>query len=240
MWLYYSFLAAEVCIFLFCVTKYSNLLTSNFTFSDIENNLSFGLKSFFAEIFSVMNDKLDLIIIGYLISSTEVGVYSFFIFFAKSLYIFPGILQQNINPLIGKHWVEGTMVELSHNLKNIKNINIVVVFVQAATILVFYKILTDYYKPEFANSLGYLTLSMAGIIPFAIISWGGSILVMTGKLKENIQRTFLVLIFSIFSTFALTYWFGMKGAVGAVAVNGLFYFLMLYGFVKSVTGIRLV
>ncbi|MCS4434479.1 lipopolysaccharide biosynthesis protein [Aquiflexum gelatinilyticum] len=240
IWLYYSFLAAEVGIFLFCVAKYSNLLTFNFTFSDIENNLSFGLKSFFAEAFSILNDKLDLIIIGYLISSTEVGVYSFFIFFAKSLYIFPGILQQNINPLIGKHWVEGTMVELSHSLQNIKNINIVVVFVQAATILVFYKILTDNYKPEFANSLGYLALSIAGIIPFALISWGGSILVMTGKLKENFQRTFLLLVFTVMSTLILAYNFGLRGAVWAVVLNGLFGFLLLFGLVKRETGIWLV
>lgn len=240
IWLYYSFLAAEVILFVFCFAKFSNLFTINFTILDIKSNLSFGLKSFFAEAFSILNDKLDLIIIGYLISNTEVGVYSFFIFFAKSLYIFPGILQQNINPLIGKHWAEQKMEELMKNLKNIRMINLVVVLVQAAAILVFYKILTDYYEPEFAGSLGYLALSMAGIIPFALISWGGSILVMTGKLKENILRTFLVLVFSILSTWVLTYWFGMMGAVGAVAVNGIFYFLMLYGFVKSVTGIRLV
>jgi stage V sporulation protein B len=240
IWLYYSFLAAEVILFVFCFAMFSHLLTFNFNALDIKNNLSFGLKSFFAESFSILNDKLDLIIIGYLISSTEVGVYSFFIFFAKSLYIFPGILQQNINPLIGKHWAEQKMEELSKNLKNIRMINLLVVLVQAVAILVFYKVLTDYYQPEFAGSLGYLALSMAGIIPFALISWGGSILVMTGKLKENILRTVLLLAFSVVSTLVLTYNFGLQGAVWAVMANGLFGFLLLFGFVKIKTGIRLV
>jgi O-antigen/teichoic acid export membrane protein len=240
IWLYYSFLAAEVSLFIYCFAKYSNLLTFNFTIRDIKSNLSFGFKSFFAEAFSILNDKLDLIIIGYLISSTEVGVYSFFIFFAKSLYIFPGILQQNINPLIGKHWAEQKMEELTKNLKNIRLINLVVVLVQAAAILVFYKVLTDYYQPEFAGSLGYLALSMAGIIPFALISWGGSILVMTGKLKENILRTVLVLVFTVMSTLVLAYNFGLRGAVWAVVLNGLFGFLLLFGFVRRETGIRVV
>lgn len=240
IWLYYSFLLAEVSLFIFCFAKYSNLLTFNFSFQDVKSNLSFGLKSFFAEAFSILNDKLDLIIIGYLISSTEVGIYSFLIFFAKSMYIIPGTLQQNINPLIGKHWFSNTMEELNKTLKNIRNVNIAVVLVQAVAILIFYKILIAFYKPEFAGSWGYLALSMLGIIPFALISWGGSILVMTGKLKENILRTLILLLFTVMTTFIFTFFFGFTGAIWAVVANGIFAFLLLFGFVKRETGIRLV
>jgi O-antigen/teichoic acid export membrane protein len=240
IWLYYSFLAAEVILFVFCFAKFSNLLTINFTIRDIKSNLSFGLKSFFAEAFSILNDKLDLIIIGYLISSTEVGIYSFLIFFAKSMYIIPGTLQQNINPLIGKHWFSNTMEELNKTLKNIRNVNIAVVLVQAVAILIFYKILIAFYKPEFAGSWGYLALSMLGIIPFALISWGGSILVMTGKLKENILRTLILLVYTVLTTFIFTFFFGFTGAIWAVVANGIFAFLLLFGFVKRETGIRLV
>lgn len=240
IWLYYSFLLAEVSLFIFCFAKYSNLLTFNFSFQDVKSNLSFGLKSFFAEAFSILNDKLDLIIIGYLISSTEVGIYSFLIFFAKSMYIIPGTLQQNINPLIGKHWFSNTMEELNKTLKNIRNVNIAVVLVQAVAILIFYKILIAFYKPEFAGSWGYLALSMLGIIPFALISWGGSILVMTGKLKENILRTLILLVFTVLTTFIFTFFFGFTGAIWAVVANGIFAFLLLFGFVKRETGISLV
>jgi len=240
IWLYYSFLAAELTIFVIFFSKYSNLITFNFTVIDIKNNLSFGLKSFLAEAFSILNDKLDLIIIGYLVSSSEVGIYSFFIFFGKSLYIFPGILQQNINPLIGKHWSEGTMRELVEPLKKIRKVNAVVVLIQAAAVVGFYKVLTDYYRPEFADSLRYLALSFVGIIPFAFIAWGGSILVMTGKLKANIERTLFLLLFTISTSLVLTYFFGMEGAVYAVILNGIFAFFLLFGFVKKETGIRLV
>ncbi|MCL6259682.1 oligosaccharide flippase family protein [Aquiflexum sp. TKW24L] len=240
IWLYYSFLIAEVTLFVFCFAKFSNLLTFNFSFNEVKSNLSFGLKSFFAEAFSILNDKLDLIIIGYLISSTDVGVYSFLIFFAKSLYIFPGTLQQNINPLIGKHWVSNTMDELSKTLKDIRNVNFVVVLVQATSILIFYKLLISFYKPEFAGSWSYLALSMVGIIPFALISWGGSILVMTAKLKENILRTLILLVFTILTTFIFTSLLGFQGSIWAVVVNGIFAFLLLFGFVKRETGIRLV
>jgi len=238
--LYWSFLVSEFVIFVFFIFKFQGLTSLGFGKSEVFSNLSFGFKSLTAETFSVMNDKLDLIIIGYLISSAEVGVYSFFIFFAKSLYIFPGILQQNISPIIGKHWVEEKMDELMKLLKGVRMTNLIIVILQALAILAFYKVLIEYYMLDFRGSLHLLALSMMGIIPFALISWGGSILVMTGKLIANIQRTLLLLIFTVLSTMLLTFYFGLNGAVWAVVINGLFAFLLLFGFVKKETGIRLV
>lgn len=238
--LYWSFIVSEVFIFIFFLFKFQELISFGFEKSEVFNNLVFGLKSFTAELFSIMNDKLDLIIIGYLISSTEVGVYSFLIFFAKSLYIFPGILQQNINPIIGKHWVEQRMDELKKLLKGIRMANLIVVVIQALSILVFYKLLTDYYMVEFQGSLSYLAFSMIGVIPLAFIAWGGGILVMTGRLNSNIQRTLFLLIFTILSTLVLVNHFGLQGAVWALVLNGLFGFLLLFGFVKRETGIKLV
>lgn len=238
--LYWSFIVSEVFIFIFFLFKFQRLISFGFGKSEVFNNLVFGLKSFTAEVFSIMNDKLDLIIIGYLISSIEVGVYSFFIFFAKSLYIFPGILQQNINPIIGKHWVEQRMDELKKLLKGIRMANLIVVVIQALSMLVFYKLLTDYYMVEFQGSLSYLAFSLIGVIPLAFIAWGGGILVMTGRLNSNIQRTLFLLIFTILSTLVLAYHFGLQGAVWALVLNGLFGFLLLFGFVKRETGIRLV
>jgi O-antigen/teichoic acid export membrane protein len=198
------------------------------------------LKSFFAEAFSILNDKLDLIIIGYLISSTDVGVYSFLIFFAKSLYIFPGILQQNINPLIGKYWKDKKMVELNKLLRKIRKGNLYVVLFQAVILVIFYKVLIDYFMIEFNDSFGFLLIAIIGVIPMALITWGGSILVMTNRLKANIQRTILILVFSVLSIVILTFNFGLHGAVWALVLNGVFGFSLLVGFVKRETGIRMV
>ena len=45
-WLYFSFLVSELVIFALCIFSFSKLFTVNFKFSDLKNNLSFGLKSF--------------------------------------------------------------------------------------------------------------------------------------------------------------------------------------------------
>jgi len=238
--LYYAFLIAEISLMGFFVFKFHYLFNSSIDQLQVKKNLDFGLKSFVGEVFSILNDKMDLVILGYLLSKTEIGIYSFLIFFAKSLYIFPGILQQNINPLIGKHWVDNTLDSLQNYLVKLRKINFVVVICQALAILIFYKLLTDTYQQEFQQTTKYLIVAIIGTFIYSLIAWGGGILVMTEKLRQNIFRTVYILIFSVVSTIVLSAFFNIWGAVMAVLANAVFSFMLLNGFVKRETGIRLV
>ena len=238
--LYYAFLLAEIALMGFFVFKFHFLFNSALDQLQIKKNLDFGLKSFVGEIFSILNDKMDLVILGYLLSKTEIGIYSFLIFFAKSLYVFPGILQQNINPLIGKHWVDKTLDSLQNDLIKLRKINFVVVLCQAGIVLIFYKLITDNYQQEFQQTTKYLIVATIGTFIYSLIAWGGSILVMTEKLRQNIFRTVYALIFSVISTITLSIFFNIWGAVIAVFANSIFSFMLLNGFVRRETGIRLV
>lgn len=238
--LYYAFLIAEISLVGYFVFKFHFLFNSSIDRLQVKKNFDFGLKSFVGEVFSILNDKMDLVILGYLLSKTEIGIYSFLIFFAKSLYVFPGILQQNINPLIGKHWVNNTLESLQNHLIRLRKINSVFVLSQAVIILIFYKLLTDTYQQEFQQSTKYLIVAIIGTFIYSLIAWGGSILVMTEKLRQNIFRTVYILIFSVISTITLTALFHIWGATFAVLANAVFSFWLLNGFVKRETGIRLV
>jgi O-antigen/teichoic acid export membrane protein len=239
-WIYFSFLAAELALSVFFFIKFSFLIGFDIDIQQVYQNLSFGIKSFIAEIFSIMNDKFDVVLLGYFLGSAEVGIYSFVTFFAKSLYIFPGILQQNINPIIGKHWSGGKMDELKEQLRKLRRTNLAVVSLQMFSIAAFYFVLTEYFQPEFKGTSPYLWLALLGAFVFAIICWGGSVLVMVGKLRANIARTLVILVFSILSIMALSYFFGLWGSIWAMVINAIFSFGMLFGFVKRETGIRLV
>lgn len=239
-WIYFSFLTAELALSAFFLIKFSFLIGLDIEIRQVYENLSFGLKSFIAEIFSIMNDKFDVVLIGYFLASAEVGIYSFVTFFAKSLYIFPGILQQNINPIIGKYWSTGKMDELQERLQKLRRTNLAVVSLQALSIAVFYFFLTEYFQPDFKGTSPYLWLAIVGAFGLSIIYWGGSVLVMVGKLKANIRRTLSILVFSIVSIVVLSQYFGLWGGIWAMVLNAIFSFWMLFGFVRRETGIRLV
>jgi O-antigen/teichoic acid export membrane protein len=238
--IYYSFLLVEFILFLVLLWKSRKYLNLSFDRSLFAHHLSFGSKSFIAELFSVLTSRLDIIILGYMLTQYETGVFSFYIFFVKSLLIFPGILQQNINPIIAKNWREKTIDLLENKLKKLRKINAIVILAQFVFILVFYSGYTILFKPKYSQSLLFLFINGLSLLPFAYIAWGGAALVMTGQLKANIIRTLIILMFSVMTLLILTSFYGLYGACLAVSVNMLFTFITLRVFIEKRTGIKLI
>jgi O-antigen/teichoic acid export membrane protein len=238
--IYYAFIFTEFLLFLIYSWKCREYVMIAIDSVLIKKNLLFGSKSFVAELFSVLTSRLDIIILGYLLSQYDVGVFSFYIFFVKSLLIFPGILQQNINPIIAQSWREKTHLLLKNKISKIRKINILVIVAQFVFVMISFSIYTVLFKPDYSESILFLGINGLATLPFAYIAWGGSILVMTGQLKANINRTILTLCFSVLSIGVLTYIYGLYGACAAVTLNMLFNFFMLYKFVERKTSIQLV
>jgi O-antigen/teichoic acid export membrane protein len=236
----YSFLFAEVTIFFGNLFMLRHYIIFKIEIQYFKSNFYFGLKSFTAELLSVFNDQLDLIIIAYYLSKYEVGVYSFFIFFTKSLYIFPGIIQQNLNPIISKYWSQNRIKELQLQINKIRKINQIVVGVQVIIILLCYYIIINYIKLDFKESFGLLIISLIGAFPFSLILWSGSILVMTGKLNENIYRTLFILIFSVSSSLILSSLLGLIGSTIAISINSIMAFILMKTFVKKSLNLKLI
>lgn len=236
----YSFLFSELILVCYSTIQLRKIFVSNFTKSHLKENFSFGFKSFSAELFAIFNDKFDILIIGYFLTNSEVGIYSFYIFFAKSLYIFPGIIQQNINPIISKHHSENNLLDLQNKFYKIRKVNLLILLIQTISVLIVYILIIHFFKAEFKNSLHLLIIAMIGIFPSALISWSGSILVMIGKLRENIIRTFSIMIISLSLTIFFSYFYGLLGATIAVSLGSIISFVMMNSFVRRLVGLKIV
>lgn len=238
--IFYSFFFTELFLLIFHLVKNKYFLTKWIKLSELKDNLNFGFKSFSAEIFSIFNSQADILIIGYFLTQTEVGVFSFYIFFVKAIFILPGIIQQNINPIISKHWKEQTISLLEDQLKVLRKNNWRVISFIALITGVLYFLLVTIFRTGFYQSLPFFYVNLIFAIPLATISWGGAALVMAEKLKANLLRTGIILIFSIVSLLLLTFSFGLVGACIAVSLNFVFQFFMLFKYVQKDLGIKLI
>ncbi len=238
--LVYAFLSAELLIFIINIIS----LHAHFDFSvkwvNFKENIVFGLQSYVAEIISILNSYLDLIILGYFLSHEELGIYSFLIFFVRTLYVFPGIMMQNLSPMISKLWSSQSLEALKKRIRTVRKVNLLVVSFQLVCLFIVYKILILFLKQEFAESYWYFVLACIGTYVFSLIYWSGSMLIMAGKLNENILRTILVIVLSLTSTILLGYYFQLLGACIAVSLNGIISFLMTREFIKRILGIKLI
>lgn len=236
--LMYSFLITESLILLFNLLSNRHIFKFRPSFQLAKEAVGFGLGSYISEITSIVNASADVVIIGYLLSAKDAGNYSFIIYFVKTIYIFPGILMQNVSPIISNHWANKSIGELNKKLSKLRNVNMIILTVQLIGVTLLFIVLNLWYRNNTSVILPFC-ISIIGSYFFALISWGGSILIMTGKLRANFYRTLLVLMFSITSIFLFTSLFGFIGSAIAISFNGIISFFLLRTFIHQNTGIKL-
>lgn len=238
----------SIILYVFLITEFLLFIANLFLKHDfyyklyssiIKENLIFGVKSYVTDIVTELNDKLDIIIVGFFITNTELGVYSFVIFFAKSLYMFPGIMQQNFSPIISTLWVKNEMENIKGHIKNVRKINFLVILLQLIVILIAYNLIILFIKKDFLDTERFLYISCVGVFIYASVYWAGSILTMTEKLNINVLRTVLVFIISVTNTYILCKYYGLIGATISVSLNGLISFLLLKIFIKKTLNIKI-
>ena len=236
--LLYSFLITESIILLMNLIVKNNF-TLKLSKKRMKDNISFGFKSYTSEMVSDFNDKLDIMIIAHFLTKSDVGIYSFLVFFVKSLYIFPGILQQNFNPIISKLWKIKDFIKINKSIKRIKKINLLIIIAQYLFVLGAYIFMINFLKKEFNNTEYLFIIASIGIFMYATVYWSGGILTMTNQLIPNIYRTSLVLISTVLLTFILCKFYGLLGAVIAVSLNGLIAFFLLKFFIFKTLKIKI-
>jgi O-antigen/teichoic acid export membrane protein len=229
----WCFLAAELTVFLLNLFQLRGRVKLRIGRKMVADNLKFGMKTYVAELVSVLNSSLDVILIGYFLTNAETGIYSFIVYFAKTLYIFPGIMMQNFSPIVSKTWATGKLDELKLRMHSIRRMNRIVVSLQLIALFIVYPIVTLFIKQEFNGTFSLFLISVLGAYIFSLISWSGSMLIMTNKLKENIARTLFIILMSASSSVLAAKFLGLQGACLAYSINGIISFWATRQFIKT-------
>ncbi len=233
-----ALLAVEFCILLFNMYKIGPSLNWQIDMNLIQSNLSFGSKSFVSELIGAFYQHFDMLLLGYLLTKSEVGIYSFMIFFVKTLYFFPAIVQQNLNPIVSDLWANKQFALLQSHINKIRKVNLVIVTFQALALLLSYKLTMVFMKQELTGSYYYFLICILGAFIFSTISWSGTMLVMAGKLLPNILQKVLIMVFSGLLMYGMATQLGLFGASCAFAVSALLNALLTVNFVGKLLGIK--
>lgn len=88
----------------------------------MREHVLFGKKAFVGNLLLDINTRVDVVMLGILVSDTQVGIYSFVLSVAEGILQIPVVFRNNINPIITKASVLGNVSEklsalLSKNIK---------------------------------------------------------------------------------------------------------------------------
>ncbi len=86
----------------------------------VKLHLQFGLRGILGGVLLDLNTRIDILVLGVLVGSRAVGIYSLASLFAEGLYQLAMTARYNYDPVVTQLHVEGRTHELEHTIKNAK------------------------------------------------------------------------------------------------------------------------
>lgn len=145
-------------------------------------HLSFGLRGFMSGVLGEMNTRVDVVMLGYFLPDTHVGVYSFAAIIAEGLAQLSHVVRQNMDPVLGRLFASGSAAAIPGAVRRVRSVFLPLVVVAGVLALAVYPLVLRVFvdAAAFAGSwqvLGILVLGMvvdAGYRPFrGILTQGG-------------------------------------------------------------------
>jgi len=167
-----SLTMAEVTLFV-ALMLYINIMLFRIRFSfapEMRNwftrHISFGGRGFLSGVLIEMNTRVDVLMLGYFMSDTIVGIYSFASTFAEGFAQLSTVIRQNVDPIVGKCFAEDNKEKIKEIAKKVRRIFYPIMALIGCTLVATFPILIWLVASNGENwqSWGVFAILVCGIV----------------------------------------------------------------------------
>jgi len=242
-----SLTLAEMVLFAVLIAYiHRTLFPLRFSFSPVmriyfHRHISFGARGFLSGVLSEMNTRVDVMMVGYFMSDTMVGLYSFAATFADGFAQLCNVLRNNVDPLVGKAFSEGDKERITELARKIRKTFVPLMALLGTVLIAGFPLLIWLLtsKKEIWQSWGVLAILVSGIMLGAGYRPFTALLLQGGR-----PGTFTLLMMgSVFTNALLNIcfipWLGIYGSALATATVYVLEVCALVVLARRLFGIRL-
>ncbi|MFH0822396.1 MAG: polysaccharide biosynthesis C-terminal domain-containing protein [Pseudomonadota bacterium] len=204
-------------------------------------HLSFGLRSFLGGIFAELNTRVDVLMLGYLVSDRLVGIYSFSAMLIEGIIQLPYVLRLNMDPIITRLIVARQFDELGRIVRQGTLWSLLGMAVVGLLAIGAFPILVLFFvsRPEFMEGWIPFIVLMVGTVAFGACLPFSGILIQGGY--PGLQTVFIICgcVVNITLNAVLIPLFGITGAAIATSLAFCSMVALLKVFTWYVYGIRI-
>ena len=196
----------------------------HFTFSDYKKNTkmlaSFGSRLVGANMIGEIYSSVDIIMIGYFLTSTEVGYYAVAISLSRFFWLVPRAMSTVAYPAISEYWAKDNHQAINKLVdKSIKYSTCMLIFAGMAVIFFAKDIVSFLFTSEFLPAVLPLAILITGTVLYGIIASIGSIFASVGKVNLTLKIAAIHAVVSVLLNIALIPIYGIIGAATATAAS---------------------
>jgi O-antigen/teichoic acid export membrane protein len=88
----------------------------------VRTHLSFGSRGFLGGLMVEANTRIDVLMLGFLVDDTTVGLYSFASMFAVGLHNLMLVVKQNVNPVLSEQWAAAAIEDIHALIRTVRRV----------------------------------------------------------------------------------------------------------------------
>ena len=216
----------------------------HFVISDYIENAktltAFGSRLVGANMIGQIYNYIDIIMIGYFLTSTEVGYYAVAISLSKFFWLVPKAMATVAYPAISEYWAKNDLQAINKLVdKSTKYSACILVFAGMSVIFFAEDIITFLFTAEFLPAVLPLTILIIGTVTSGILRSVGGIFASVGKVNLVLKITAIGAIGDVLLNILLVPVYGIIGAAIATAAAYVLFTVILIYFLRKELTIKL-
>ena len=231
----FAFLIAEaLTVFFSCLYLYRGSLTGLLSFSSLwaVKHLKFGTKSLMAGMFTEINTRVDVLMIGFFLTEHATGVYSFAAMLVDGLYHVLAMIRINFNPILVGILRDGDWSKAKILRAQSQKYVLPILIVLSIVLICAYDVLATYIMPgkSLLEGLPSLVILLFGLNLIAIFVPFDNLLVISGHPGYQTIQQFVMVISNIIAAVLFVPVIGIEGAAIGTVISYLAGILMMMFF----------
>ena len=216
----------------------------HFTVSDYRKNTkmlaSFGSRLVGANMIGQIYYYVDTLMIGYFLTSTEVGYYAVAISLSRFFWLVPRAMATVAYPAISEYWAKDNHQAINKLVDKATKYSACLLIFAGMSVIFFAKdIITFLFTPEFLPAVLPLTILIIGTVTFGILRSVGGIFASVGKVNLVLKISAIGAVGDIMLNIALIPTYGIIGAATATTAAYVINVIITIYFLRKALSIKL-
>ena len=242
--LFYTFLVSDFILLLFLLIvnrAYLRYISGSFS-RWWRKHLKFGMKTFVSGSINLMNRRIDVLMVGFLLNNEAAGLYGFASTAARGFVFIRNVIHNNFSPIVSKLWASKDVEQIRVYYEKIKKNLLIFVLPLLIVATLAYPVAVNLImkKGMYSETWDLFIIIMAGVAVSVLFNWTDGMLSMADFLNETIILAAVGLGVNVVGNFIFIDWWGVNGAAIATTLAYLLRFLLIRYYIKDRMGIRII
>jgi O-antigen/teichoic acid export membrane protein len=207
----------------------------------LKEHAYFGIRGMFSGVLMSLNNKIDVLMLGYFTTDARVGIYSFAVNLADGASQMTATLRWNIDPILGRKFSKGKTMDIPSISRRVRSVFLPLMTILSAGVVLIYRPLVRIIAPGTDLNLSWTVFSivMVGVVINSSICAMKGIFLQAGRPVVHTLIVMALIVSDALLNLLVIPRFEIIGAAAVTSFTYVFEAILVYFVARAIFSIKL-